>query len=310
MNEMLDEILADVRPSLKNGEVAEYIPELKKADQNDLGVCVMTAKGEAYQAGDWEHEFTMQSIAKTFILLLALQKAGKNEVFKRVGMEASGDAFNSFARLEKEPHLPFNPMINAGAIAAASFCMNERDDPYPEFLNMVRILCGRGTIDISDSVYQSEKKSGKRNRGIAYLMEDAEVLKCDAESALDFYFKACSTLANTKDLAHYALILANNGVNPLNGERLMDEGIAPIIKMMMLTCGMYDASGEFAVKVGLPAKSGVGGGIIACAENHMGIATYGPALNKKGNSLGGSLILAQLSEKLNLHLFSGNVYYQ
>jgi glutaminase len=314
MNEMLNDILNNVRPHIDKGKVADYIPELKKADPKHLGVYITTATGECFHAGDWEQTFTIQSIAKTITLILALKTAGKDKVFSRVGMESSGDAFNSIMKLEyavlkNEKPIPFNPMINAGAIATASCCVYSKEEPYSEFLDLTQKLCGCEKIHMNQDVYLSEKKTGLRNLAMAYLMKNEGILKCDPLKAVDFYFKTCSTAANSKNLAHYAMILANNGKNPSTGETLIDEWIVPIIKTIMFTCGMYDASGEFAVNVGLPAKSGVGGGIIACAENNMGIAVFGPALDKKGYSLGGYLILKQLSEKLNLHMFSGNVSY-
>jgi glutaminase len=285
-------------------KVPDYIPELAKANPEHLGVCIITTKGQCFHAGKWKQNFTMQSIAKTITLTLALKSVGRQEVFSRVGMEPTGDAFNSIIKLEKKA-FPFNPMINAGAISTASCCIKNGNDPYVDFLELVHKLCGRNTIKIDNDVYISEKNTGMRNRAMAYLMENDQVLKCKADDAVDFYFKTCSTSVNTNDLAHYAMILANNGKNPLNGESIIDEWIVPIIKTIMLTCGMYDSSGEFAVNVGMPAKSGVGGGIIACAENNMGIATFGPLLNEKGNSVGGVKIMEQLSKKFGLHMFSG-----
>ena len=164
-------------------------------------------------------------------------------------------------------------------------------------------------MGLDENVYMSEKTVGMRNRAMAYFMQGEGVLNCEAETALDFYFKTCSTLASTQELAHYALVLANNGRDPFSGEVLVEDWIIRIVKTLMLTCGMYDGSGEFALRVGMPAKSGVGGGIMACAENRMGIATFGPALNCKGNSVGGLIIMEQLSQKLGLHMFSGNVRY-
>jgi len=290
-------------------KVPDYIPELAKANPEHLGVCVITTKGQCYHAGNWMQNFTMQSIAKTITLILALKSVGSQEVFSRVGMEPTGDAFDSISKLERKA-LPFNPMINAGAISTASCCIKNGNDPYVDFLELVHKLCGCNTIKIDNAVYISEKNAGMRNRAIAYLLEDAKVLKCKADDAVDFYFKTCSTSVNTKDLAHYAMILANNGKNPLNGEIIIDDWIIPIVKSIMLTCGMYDSSGEFAVNVGMPAKSGIGGGIMACAKNNLGIATFGPALDEKGNSVGGVRMMEQLSKKLGLHMFSGKIYYQ
>jgi glutaminase len=310
VQQVLNEALKGAIEHIHKGEVANYIPELAKGNPGHLGVSVMTMDGGYFHAGDWQQEFTMQSISKTITLILALQLAGKEKVFSKVGMEPTGDAFNSIVRLETKSHFPLNPMINAGAIAMAACCISKVENPYFAFLDLTRKLCGRKTIDMDHAVYRSEHAVGMRNRSMAYFLQGEGVLECEAEDAVDLYFKMCSTLANTKDLAHYALVLANNGKDPVSGEVLIEDWIVRIVKTLMLTCGMYDGSGEFAIEVGMPGKSGVGGGIIACAENKLGLATFGPALNRKGNSTGGLLIMEQLSQRLRLHLFSGDVCYR
>jgi glutaminase len=310
MQKVLNESLEYARSYIHTGKVISYIPELAAGDPQQLGACIMTTDGPCFRAGDWQHQFTMQSIAKTISLILALKLAGEEEVFSRIGVEPTGDAFNSIIKLETRTHSPINPMVNAGAIAVAGCCVEYADDAYEEFLDLTRKLCGNQKICIDQKVYLSEKQAGMRNRSMAYLLLDEGVLKCEAEKAVDFYFKTCATLANTNDLAHYAMLLAANGKNSLSGEVLAEDWMIRIVKTLMLTCGMYDGSGEFAIKTGMPGKSGVGGGIIACAENRMGIATFGPALNHKGNSVGGLIILEQLSKKLGLHMFSGNVCYR
>lgn len=309
IEQTLNEALYHARGHIHTGKVASYIPELAKSDPEHLGACVMTAAGERFHAGDWQQEFTMQSVAKTITLILALKLMGEKEVFSKVGVEPTGDTFNSIVKLETKTHFPLNPMINAGAIAIAGSCVKAADDAYASFLKLARKLCGRKTIGMDQNVYNSEKMAGMRNRSMAYLMQGEGVLECDAEDAVDLYFRVCSTLANTQDLAHYALVLANNGKCPQSGEALVEDWIVRIVKTLMLTCGMYDGSGEFAIKAGMPGKSGVGGGILAAAENKLGVAAFGPALDSKGNSVGGLLIIEYLSQKLGLHLFSGNVHY-
>ena len=312
LKDALDEALECARPQLHKGEVATYIPELAKGELHDLGACIMTMQGECFHAGDWQKQFTIQSIAKTITLILALKLAGEREVFSRIGVEPTGDAFNSIVRLETKTHFPLNPMINAGAIVAAGCCVEHTrnaHDAYEEFLSLTRKLCGSQDICMDEKVYISEKTVGMRNRSMAYFLQGEAVLKCEAEEAVDLYFKMCSTLANTKELAHYALVLAGNGKCPSSGEVLVEDWMVRIVKTLMLTCGMYDGSGEFAIKAGMPGKSGVGGGIMASVENKMGLATFGPALNSKGNSVGGLIIIEQLSQILGLHLFSGNVCY-
>ena len=317
-NSLLEEILDKARPSINEADadghiptVADYIPKLGSANRDHLCVYAITTGAQHFKAGKHEEltqPFTMQSIAKTFSLILALQTVGEDEVFSRVGVEPTGDAFNCMTKMvESKNIVPFNPMINAGGISTASCCIKEggnSDETYNKFLELVRKLCGRDTIDIDHEVYLSEKDTGTRNRAMAYLMEGANVLKSDAKETVDFYFKICSTSVTVKDLAKYAAVLANSGIDPVTGEVLVDKKIVKIVKSIMLTCGMYDQTGRFVFDVGMPAKSGVGGGIIACAENNMGIATFGPALNGKGNSAGGIQILKHLSEELGLHLFS------
>lgn len=304
IQEILDDALEYARSFIHEGHVATYIPELAKGDPAQLGICLITKNGKAYHAGDWHQEFTMQSIAKTISLIVALEVAGYNKVFTKVGVEPTGDAFNSIIKLETKTIHPLNPMINAGAIATAS-CYVKGENPFGSFLERTRTLCGRDSISLNEAVYMSEKNAGMRNRSMAYFMQSENILECDAEDALDLYFKICSVNVTTEDLAHYAVILANNGINPQTGEQLIEGWIVRIVKTLMVTCGLYDGSGEFAMKVGIPAKSGVGGGIVASVENKMGICAFGPSLDSKGNSIGGYHALEYLSLQMNLHYFSG-----
>jgi glutaminase len=264
----------------------------------------MTPEGKVYHAGDWRQEFTMQSISKTISLIFALQTVGYDEVFHKVGVEPTGDAFNSIVRLETKTLHPLNPMINAGAIATASCCMGLAD-PFKDFLALTRRLCGRESIQMDEAVYESEDRTGMRNRSMAYLMQSDNILGCSAEEAVDLYFRMCSVSVTAEDLAHYGLVLCNSGVDPFTGERLVEGWIVRIVKTLMVTCGMYDGSGEFAMKVGMPAKSGVGGGILASVEEQMGIGAFGPALDAKGNSVGAYRLLEYLSNRLRLHYFAG-----
>lgn len=303
IQQVLEEACTYAKSFLSQGKVATYIPELAKANPNHLGVCIVTKDGDVYHCGDWQEEFTIQSISKTMSLMLALETVGYDKVFSKVGVEPTGDAFNSIVKLETRDLRPLNPMINAGAIATASCIAGEND--FEKFLSYVRKLCKRDTIDINQEVYLSEKRSGMRNRSMAYLMQSDNILDCDAETALDLYFKMCSVKMNTFDLANYAVLLANDGVDPQSGDRIVESWIVRIVKTLMVTCGMYDGSGEFAMKVGIPAKSGVGGGIIASVEKKMGIAAYSPALDSKGNSVGAYHAVEYLSHHLNLHYFSG-----
>lgn len=298
---ILEKALAEGRNVLYEGRVASYIPELAKANSGNLGVCLMRKDGSTYCAGDYDIPFTMQSISKTFSLILALQTAGYDKVFSKIGMEPTGDRFDSILQLELKDWRPFNPMINAGAIVTAS-CI-ETPDPYQSFLELVRALCGNPRIGLNESVYRSEKKTGTRNRSIAYLLKSDNVLDGEPEEVLDVYFRMCSVMVTARDLAHYGMVLSNHGVDPQTGKQLVDSTIVRIVTTLMMLCGMYDESGEYAVKIGLPSKSGVGGGICAIARHGIGIGTFGPMLNKKGNSVGGERILRVLSESLGLHVF-------
>ena len=283
MQQLLEDACELSRGHLGEGRVASYIPELAKTNPANLGVCVMTKEGECFQSGDTEIPFTIQSIGKTFSLILALETGGFEETFSKVGMEPSGDSFDSIIQLEMKNWTPYNPLINCGAIATVS-CIRSKT-PFEDYLDLVRRLCGDPKARLSEKVYNSEKRTGDRNRAIAYLLKSDKILGGDTEEVLDLYFRFCSVLVTAKGLARYGLILANDGVDPI--------------------CGMYDESGEFAVKIGIPSKSGVGGGIVSAAKCGMGIATYGPVLNAKGNSVGGEVILEYLSEKLGLHMFQG-----
>jgi glutaminase len=303
IQQALDEALKYARKFIKSGTVATYIPELSKADPEHIGACIMAVDGSCYHSGDWQEPFTIQSISKTISLVLALQTAGYDKVFSKVGLEPTGDSFNSIVKLEtKTPH-PLNPMINAGAIATAS-CISGTD-PYGLFMDLTRRVCLRNDIQINEDVYLSEKRAGMRNRSMAYWMKSENIIEGDVEESLDLYFRMCSTSVTAKDLANWGMILANDGINPLNGEKLIESWIVRIVKTFMMTCGMYDGSGEFAIRVGIPSKSGVGGGILSSVEGRMGIGVFNPSLDSKGNSVGGISLLEHLSKSLGLHYFAG-----
>ena len=304
MQALLEQSMIYARTFISQGKVATYIPMLAQVDPTLLGVCIKTVDGKTYCAGDSKHLFTIQSISKTILLILALQIAGYDKVFSKVGFEPTGDAFNSIVKLEtKTPH-PLNPMINAGAIAVAS-CLSGKDR-FEQFLQLTRKVCGRTDIQLNEAVYYSEKGAGMRNRSMAYFMQSENLLDGDIENLLDFYFKMCSVDVTAEDLSNYGMILANGGIDPLTGEILVENWILRIVKTLMVTCGLYDGSGEFAIKVGIPSKSGVGGGIVSAVENRMGIGVFSPALDAKGNSIGSYRVLEYLSHELGLHYFSKN----
>lgn len=305
MNRLLRTIIENNRKWIVEGKVASYIPELSKMDKNLLGISVCTLGGEEYWEGDAEVKFTIQSISKIVTLMLAIIDNGEDYVFSKVGMEPTETTFNSIVNLEaKESHKPINPMINAGAIVVASMVAGkDSDEKFERILKFTRKISGNNNININLNVYESEKETGHRNRALAYFMKSTGALEGDVEEVLDVYFKQCSIEITCKDLARIGVMLANDGVSPYTGDRIVPRYVARIVKTIMVTCGMYDASGNFAVHIGIPAKSGVGGGILACAPRRMGIGVLGTALDEKGNSIAGIKILEELSKQLDLSIF-------
>lgn len=303
--EMLQKALAHGRRFVRYGKPAGYIPELASKDPSKLGVAVCDMQGNVSARGDCEDKFTMQSISKVIALILALEQNGFDIVFSKVGLEPTGDSFNSTVRLD---HLtnnkPFNPMINAGAIAVTSTIrgatLEERKRVCIEY---ARRLTGSPGLDVDYEVFRSETETGFKNRAIIYLMRSNGIIEGNCEEHLELYFMLCSLACSCRDLSVFAATLANNGVSPVTGEQLIQPRTVKLVRSLMVTCGMYDYSGEFAATVGLPSKSGVGGGIISCAVGRYGIATYGPSLDDKGNSIGGLKMLEYLSEGMDLNMF-------
>lgn len=305
MENLLQSIINNNLKYTEEGKVASYIPELSKANPKDLGICVVTLDGKICGAGQYEKKFTMQSISKVISLMLAILGNGKRAVFSKVGMEPTGDPFNSIASLEvKNAHRPFNPMINAGAIATTALITgNSKEERLEKLLDFTKTITGNPDIDYNKEVYLSEKATGDRNRALAYFMKSNGLIEGNVDDILDLYFRQCSLECTCKDIAKIAAMLANDGILPSTGQRVISREVSRIVKTIMVTCGMYDASGEFAVHIGIPAKSGVGGGIMATVPRRMGIGVYGPALDKKGNSIGGIQVLQELSKELDLSIF-------
>lgn len=302
IQQAMQNALENARNVIPNGNVATYIPELGKVDPNLLGISIRTSDGECYQVGDTSIRFTIQSVSKIITLAAALHFAGQEEVFSRVGVEPSGESFNSLVELDLNSNRPYNPMINSGAITIASVLA-----PYVSFddmLDFTRKLCMDPAIVLDREVYHSEMNTASRNMAIAYLLESKGILASSVERSVKFYTKMCSLSVTADSLANLGLVLASGGVNPITGERLLDNDIVRLTKTIMLTCGMYDGSGTFAVEVGVPTKSGVGGGMLAVVSHKMGIGIFGPALDQKGNSIAGQQIMRDLSEELRLHMFA------
>ena len=304
MEGFLNKLVEKNRKKCQFGNVANYIPGLEKANKNDLGLCIIKTDGTIENAGDTSIKFTIQSVSKPITLMLAILDNGVDHVFSKVGMEPTGDAFNSITKLEtSESHQPFNPMINAGAIATTALVKGEdANRKFERVLNFFKKICENDTLEIDEEIYGGEKMTGNKNRAMGYFMKSEGYIDGSVEDAVDVYFKQCSILVTAEDLARIGLFLARGGVLS-NGERVVSEHIAKIAKTLMLTCGMYDGSGEFALTVGVPSKSGVGGGICSTVPGRMGIGIYGPSLDRKGNSIAGYSLLKDLSEELSLSIF-------
>lgn len=300
----LGQVIEKCRPFSAGGKVADYIPELGKADSNILGVSIFNCQGDLVSAGDSDCRFTMQSISKVISLLVALDDCGADAVFHKVGMEPTGDVFNSIRRLEtNEDNRPHNPMINAGAIAVASLIKGRTvEEKFEKIRSFLQAVTGNPELRLDDRVYESEKKTGDRNRSLAYFMKSTGVIETDVEEALDLYFRFNSIIVTCRDLAKIGCFLASRG--NLGGRQFVPEAHIRIVLGIMMTSGMYNASGEFAIRVGIPAKSGVSGGILAAVPGKMGIGVIGPAIDNKGNSMAGVHVLRMLSEQLSLSLFA------
>jgi glutaminase len=284
-----------------SGAVADYIPPLALADPNSFGIAITTTEGHSYEVGDSRGRFTIQSMSKPFTYGLALHDRGFDAVDAKVGVEPSGEAFNSIS-LAPESGRPLNPMINAGAITSISLVGGdgaaERERRVVDFYGR---FAGRA-LEVDMEVYESERDTGHRNRAIGHMLRAFGVLEEDPDEALDLYFRQCSVSVDCHDLSLMAATLANGGVNPRSGERVLGRDLVDRVLSVMTTCGMYDSAGEWVVDVGMPAKSGVGGGVLAVLPGQLGIAVFSPPLDRHGNSVRGVEVCRQISTDLNLNL--------
>ena len=305
MNTLLEHIIEQCHPYTSQGHVATYIPELACVDPDKLGIYLITeSHAEAY-AGDCFVPFTMQSVVKPLLLLLAIMDSGIDQVRALVGVEATGkpfDAFNYSDQALTGAHI--NPMINTGAIALCTLIHGDTyEDKFHRLLELTRSLAGNPALQIDEAVYLSEKATGNKNRALAYMLKAYGMIHDPVEDILECYFRACSILVTCRDLANIALIFAHHGTDPRTGHCHFAAKYARHVNATLATCGMYDGSGEFALQVGFPAKSGVGGGIMGVIPRRMGIAVYAPSLDKHGNSVAGVQVLARLSEQLDLSIY-------
>ncbi|GEN55266.1 glutaminase A [Halobacillus faecis] len=301
---VLEEWLDNVRPYAYDGQVANYIPALSRSNPEDLAVAIHYLDGDAVEAGETEVRFTLQSISKVISLALALMDNGESYVFDRVGMEPTGDPFHSIYRLEQVPSKPLNPMINAGALAVTNMIHGDTpDEKVGRLLSFIHDLTDDHSIGYNEEVATSEFESAFLNRSLLFYMKQHQIVTGSVEETLDAYTKQCAIEVNVCQLARIGALLANGGKDIHSGRRIIPKHLARICKTFMVTCGMYDASGSFAIKVGIPAKSGVSGSVLASLNEFGGIAVYGPSLDEKGNSVVGLRLLEILSNRYDLSIF-------
>ena len=291
--QILKNIYTEIQPFAKEGKQADYIPALAKVNPDQFGMCLSTVTGEIYEICDAETRFSIQSISKVFAIAMALSLKGE-EIWKHVGKEPSGTAFNSLFQLELEKGIPRNPFINSGAIVVADILMNELEDPEKDFIEFIRNLCGEESVDYNMEVALSERENGYLNAAIANLLKYHGCITNDIEDVLRFYFKMCSVEMSCRELSN--AFIAFTGIKEFNykGFALTNSQVKRL-NAVMQTCGFYDEAGEFSYLVGLPGKSGVGGGIIAIHPLKYSVAVWSPRLNQKGNSIMGMKALELLT---------------
>ncbi|MFG2841005.1 glutaminase A [Streptomyces zaomyceticus] len=300
VNAALADLCREFR-ELNTGHLATYIPPLARADPSDFGIALTSADGHRYRAGEANKLFTIQSVSKPFVLALALSELGADEVFRRVGAEPSGEPFNAIS-LDPETGRPANPMINAGAIATTALVpAATAERRFSRILETLGRFAGR-TLDVDEEVYRAEAATGDRNIALAHLMRAAGSLTVAPSAALDVYFRQCAILVDATDLAVMAATLANGGVNPVTGARAVPAPVTVQVLAVMATCGMYDGSGDWLLRVGLPAKSGVSGGLVAISPGRSGAGCYSPLLDAAGNPVRAVAALTELSRELGLHM--------
>ena len=300
--QILREIAAEVRPRLGAGKVADYIPALAAAPRDRFGMAVSSVTGEEFGVGDCDLRFSVQSISKVFTLTLALRALG-GRLWERIGREPSGNPFNSLAQLEYEHGVPRNPFINAGALVVIDCLMDACADPKSAILDFAREVASSADIAFDQEVAASEAAWGFRNRALANFLKSYGNLRNDVEAVLDVYFHHCALSMSCRELARAFLHLANRGVSPRTGVPVTTPRQTKRINSLMLTCGLYDAVGNFAFRVGIPGKSGVGGGIAAVIPGTLSTCVYSPGLDDSGNSLGGTLALELLTGKTTISIF-------
>jgi glutaminase len=303
LTKIMEEIASEVSPLIGQGHVADYIPILSEVPIGRFGMAVCMLDGQTHIVGDALASFSIQSISKVFALTLALKTIGEEQVFRRVGREPSGSPFNSLVQLEYENGLPRNPFINAGALVIDDILVSSVPAPHECLRDFVREMACNPAVDYDRQVARSEKEDGYRNRALANFLKSYANLHCDVDAVLDLYFSQCALAMSCVDLAKSFLYLANWGTCPHTGQVVISRSQAKRISALMMTCGTYDGVGEFAYLVGLPAKSGVGGGIVAVIPGKLVVAVWSPGLDKKGNSLAGTKALELFTTKTGISVF-------
>jgi glutaminase len=290
--------------NLKEGKNADYIPALAKVDPKIFGIAVVTPDGKVYTSGDIKSEVSIQSISKVFTMALVMEEQGPEALANNMGVDATGQVFNSIVAVEQYKGKEMNPMVNPGAITATSMVSGaSRDAKWQKILNYYSAAAGR-PLSVNQEVFKSEADTNQRNRAIAMLMLAYEHIKGDPLEATDVYTEQCSVSVNAKDLATMAATLANGGRNPVTGKQVIKAENVPEILAVMATAGLYDDSGKWLFRTGLPAKSGVGGGIVAVQPEQFGIGTFSPRLDDRGNSVRGVAMLQALSQRFGLHMLA------
>jgi glutaminase len=298
----IESIYPQVKNLTEKGKTASYIPELACVDPSNFGVYIASLTEGSFGIGDYEKKFSIQSIAKVLSLVLAYKLQGE-KIWKRLGVEPSGTRFNSLIQLENDNGIPRNPFINAGALVICDILLSQLKDPKPDMLRFVKSLTADCNIDYSQTIAKSEKSVGYRNIALCNFIKSFGNIENEPEQVLDFYFDLCSLEADCQTLAELFLFLANHGISPHSGQRIITASQSKRINAIMQTCGFYDESGEFSFRVGLPGKSGVGGGIVAIHPDRYAIAVWSPGLNNKGNSYKGIQFLEAFTTETELSIF-------
>lgn len=298
MEKILEEIIQNNKHLVHRGKVADYIPALKIADPQKVGISIRHVDGNIYSAGDFSHKFTIQSISKVVSLIFAIMDNGEDRVFEKVGYKATDEPFNTLFKLDlPSTKKPANPMINAGAILTSSLILGDGEEKFKRLLDFFRKITQNECLDYNRKVYMSEKRTGDKNKAIAYQMKARGFIEGDVEEILDVYFKQCSIAVDTVDLANIGMFIAKR-----DADKELNK-IKQLTSAIMASSGMYEASGQYAKEVGIPSKNGVGGGIMGTVAKTMGIGVYSPALDQYGNSVVGYGMIKELSDRLDLNIY-------